>query len=77
MISSGDRLHHVSASGKVQTVTATEDEYAGRVDVKTARGETLNASTFDLFNSEVAANRAAVARLPGSFGSGGMATVRR
>lgn len=77
MISSGDRLYHVSSSGKIQTVTAVFDESGGRCDVRQPMGTVLSASVFDLFNTEAAANRAAISRLPGASFPGGMTVVKR
>lgn len=67
MVKSGDRLFHVGSTGKVSNALATSDEAGGTCSVKLLpNGQALDARTFDLFNTEAAANRAAISRLPGS-----------
>jgi hypothetical protein len=58
----GDKLFHVTGSGNVHMVTATEDEANGAVPIKYRHGQQEEIGTFHLFATEKAANRAALNR---------------
>jgi hypothetical protein len=58
----GDTLFHVTPSGNVHRVTATDDETNGSVPIKYRHGQAAEIGTFHLFSTENAANRAAIDR---------------
>ena len=74
MIQSNQSLFYVSSTGKVSQVKTVTAEKQGEVEVLLSNGARFRVSTFNLFNTEIAANRAAIQRLPGNQG-GSVETV--
>jgi hypothetical protein len=58
----GERIYHVDGNGNVHPSVATDDEKSGAVALKYPNGKSAEIGTFHLFATEVAANRAALAR---------------
>lgn len=61
-VSVNTRLFFVSSNGKVTPVVSTADEVNGSVTVRFADGHTETLGTFNLFLTDMAAQRAAAQR---------------
>jgi len=70
MVKSGSTLYYVDATGKMTKVTAKADEVKGLVTVVASDGSEALVTSFNLFNTETAANIASVNRLPNTVKSG-------
>lgn len=62
MIKAGERLFYVANNGNVQPVSALTDEANGVVSIKAGNGQPQDVGSFDLFRTQMAANRAAVTK---------------
>lgn len=64
MFKKGETAYRIAANGAIQTVIVTEDERGGVVKVQGASsgGAITDVGTFNLFRSQMAANRAALVK---------------
>lgn len=73
----GDGVYYVDGRGKVSSAVVDSDERSGQVNLVMGTGIRFSTSAFNVFKTENAANRAALARTGFNANIPGKATLHR